>query len=564
MSTPTWATQMAAALTESVPRQVGAVPLVYPLLETLRVRATINALRWSKAEIDLGRLMEVLILNRLMSPQPLYHVGPWANQTVVVPMFGLHGEQLYDQRFGRALDELQPWLGEAWVQIAACAVQQEGVDLSVVHWDTTSVYLEGAYDESDLAEYGRSSDGHPDNKQVKVGVEVTSRERVPMLYQLLAGATADISTPVPHLKALAAFLQQPECAAVAVQPLVVGDCKMITPAAVAAAHTYHLYYLGPWEADHTVNAVIQSVSEAEWAKAELDYRPRRHFPAAQPFVPYRGVWRPFPVSYAGQTYADRGLVVWSAGKQRLDEDKRKAHLKALLNRLSEIRGHLNTGRYISHEYAAHQIALAQRGNPAKGLVAVELTGTDRALGLAFHINQDALAQAQAVDGKYLLGTNAPHLSASEALAHFKAQDSVEKSNAYLKGPLRVRPVYLHTDARIEGLMFITLLALLVRALLELRTRRASVAGVCAAVCHRPNLYGRLAVFTTGPPDDVSAAGAGGLALPLPHPLPRPVARLTPPGLEQPPGVWPAGSLFPWSRHPNGVRPVLTQSQHRPP
>ena len=475
MLSPTWAARMAAAITESAPRQVGAVPVVYPLLETLRVRETINALRWSKADIDLGRLIEMLILNRLMSPQPLYHVGAWANQTVVVPMFGLHVEQLYDQRFGRALDELHPFLAEAWVQIAAGAVQHEGVDLSVLHWDTTSVYLEGEYDESDLAEYGRSSDGHPDNPQVKLGMDVTSRDRVPLLYQLLAGATADITTPVPHLMALAAFLQRPECAALAVQPLVVGDCKMITPAAVAAAHTYHLYYLGPWEADHTVNAVIRSVSEAEWAKAELDYRPRRRFPAESPFVPYRGVWRPFPVTEGDQTYPDRALVVWSAGKQRLDEDKRKTHLKVLLNRLTEIRGHLNTGRYISHEYAAHQVALAQRGNPAKGLVAVELTGTDRSLTLAFHIDRDALAQAQALDGKYLLGTNAPHLSASEALAHFKAQDSVEKSNAYLKGPLRVRPVYLHNDERIEGLIFVTLLALLVRALLELRGRRAGLA-----------------------------------------------------------------------------------------
>jgi len=119
MSTPTWAAPS------------GAVPLVYPSLETLQGRETINTLRWSKADIDLGRLIQVLLLNRLMLPQPLYHVGAWANQTVVVPMFGLHVEQLYDQRFGRALDELQPWLGEAWVQITAGAVQREGVDLCV-------------------------------------------------------------------------------------------------------------------------------------------------------------------------------------------------------------------------------------------------------------------------------------------------------------------------------------------------------------------------------------------------------------------------------------------------
>lgn len=129
----------------------------------------------------------------------------------------------------------------------------------------------------------------------------------------------------------------------------------------------------------------------------------------------------------GQTYEDRALVVWSAGKHRLDEDKRKAHLRVLLDRLADIRGHLNRGRYIRREYAAHQVALAQRGNPAQGLVTVELTGTDRHLALQFQIDWAALALAQALDGKYLLGTNAAPLSANDALTNFKAQDAVEKS-----------------------------------------------------------------------------------------------------------------------------------------
>ncbi len=474
MASPTWARQMAAAIAESVPRQVGAIPVVYPLLEALQVREIVNAQRPSKADIDLGRLVEVLTLNRLLAPQPLYHVGDWAAQTVVTTLMGVNAAQLYDQRFGRALDELHAWLGDLWGDLAARAIHQEGIDLRVLHWDTTSIYLEGEYEDSDLAEYGHSSDDRSDNKQVKLGLDVTSRERLPVWYAVLPGATADVATPVPHLAALATFLQRPECGGLAVRPLVVGDCKMITPAAVAAAHQHHLYYLGPWEATTQVDEVIRSVGADEWASAELSYRPARRFPAQQPFVPYRGIWRPFPVHYEGQTYADRALVVWSAGKHHLDEAKRKHYLKALLNRLTAIRGHLNRGKYIHSEYTAHQVALAQRGNPAKGLVQVELSGSDRQLALAFHIDREALAAAQALDGKYLLGTNAPELSANEALTAFKAQDAVEKRNATLKGPLQIRPVYLHSDQRIEGIVFITLVALLVRALLELHCRRAGM------------------------------------------------------------------------------------------
>ena len=474
MKSPNWAEQMGTALSGSVPRQVGAIPVIYPLLEALGVRQTINSLGMSGADIDLGRLVEVLTLNRLLAPQPLNHVGQWVEQSVVVRMFGLDVSQLYDQRFGRALDNLQPILAEAWVQLVSRAVRQEKVDVGVLHWDTTSIYLEGEYEASELAAYGHSSEGRSGHKQVKIGLDVTSGEGMPLLYWLLAGNRADITTPVPNLSHIATFLERPECAALRTRPLVVGDCKMITPATVAAAHRLHLYYLGPWEADNTVKAVIRSVTEQEWAKSELGYRPQRHFPADSPFIPYRGVWRPFAVEYEGRIYDDRALVVWTAGKQKLDEDKRKHYLKRLLNRLAEIKKMLNSRRYASREYTTHQIALAKRGNPAKGLVKTDLTGPDGQMKLTFAIDREALAQAQALDGKYLLGTNASDLSATQLLTLFKAQDGVEKSNRTLKGPLSVRPLYLHSDQRIESLIFIILLALLVRVLLQLRCQRAGL------------------------------------------------------------------------------------------
>jgi len=48
-------------------------------------------------------------------------------------MFGLEVSQLYDQRFGRALDNLQPVLAEAWVQLVSRAVRQERIEVGVLH-----------------------------------------------------------------------------------------------------------------------------------------------------------------------------------------------------------------------------------------------------------------------------------------------------------------------------------------------------------------------------------------------------------------------------------------------
>jgi transposase len=195
MTSSNWAEQMGVALSGAVSRQVGAIPVLYPLLEALQVRQTINGLGLNGADIDLGRVVEVLTLNRLLAPQPLNHVGQWVEQSVVGTMFGLAVSQLYDQRFGRALDSLQPVLAEAWVQVVSRAVRQEKIGLEVLHWDTTSVYLEGTYDASDLAAYGHSSEGRSDHKQVKIGLDVTSRERLPLLYWLAIGPTSPPQSP---------------------------------------------------------------------------------------------------------------------------------------------------------------------------------------------------------------------------------------------------------------------------------------------------------------------------------------------------------------------------------
>jgi len=469
----TWAERVAGAIRQSAARHIGVVPVYYPILEGLGLRATINALCDSGRGIDPGRIALILTLNRLMSPQPLYRVGQWAAQTILPDLLQVSADKLYDQCLARMLEAIHPLLGELWTRLVIHAVQEEGVDLHVLHWDTTTFYFEGQYSQSELAQYGHSSDAKTECKRAKIGYNVTHVEGLPFLYYLLSGNCADVTLPVINLKAVVDMLHRPEWGARDAHPLLVSDGKMITPPLVAAAHDQHLYYLGPWENNTAVQDTLCSVSDEELAAHPLAYRPQRARKETA-FEPYRAVWRPFTVTYQGRTFIDRSLVVWSAGNQRLDEGKRKRYLKRLLNRLREIQGYLNTGKYNSQEYAARQIMLAQRGNPAHSLVDVALSGEDRALRLQFAINRQKLAEAMALDGRYLLGTNQAHLTAEEALSYFKGQDRIEKRNGVLKGPLRVRPVYLQNDQRIAGMVFLNMVALLAWSILELRCRRAGL------------------------------------------------------------------------------------------
>lgn len=463
-------------------RQMGALPLVYPILTDLAVRRTVNELVASEADVDLGQVVVLLVLNRLLAPQPLDGIQDWLAGTVLPEVLGVTVAQAYDNRFGRALDRLYPQLGELWRRVVSRAIQIYDLDLTVLHWDLTSIYFEGAYVNSQLAAYGYSRDQRSDTKQINLEVDVTHEGAVPILYQVLTGNTADISRPLPHLTALRAFLARPELAERHLRPLLISDCKLITAESVAACHEDHLYYLGPLADGTAIDATLRSVSAAELAAHPLAYRPQRTLPAD--WTPYQGVWRPFTFTTSHGPITDRVLVVWSAGKARLDIQKRKAGLKRWLNHLAHIQQHLNTRRYKQRAYVEQRLATGRSGNPWHSLVDYQLAGVDSALTLTFAINRTTLMAAQQLDGRYGLVTNATHLSADQTLTLFKGQDRVEKRFRTIKGPLLVHPLFVHHDQRIEGLVGISLLALLVRAVLEHQARQHGFAATADRLCQR--------------------------------------------------------------------------------
>ena len=210
------------------PRQMGALPLIYPILSGLEVRQTTNRLVASEADIDLGRVVELLVLNRLLAPQPLYHVQDWLAETVLPEGLGIQPQQAYENRLGRALDRLYPHLGELWACLVSSAIQIYELELNVLHLDITSIYFEGEYANSELAAYGYSRDHRSDTKQVNLEVDVSHDGYVPVLYHTLAGNTADITRPLPHLCALQHFLSRPELADRGLRPVLVSDGKMVT------------------------------------------------------------------------------------------------------------------------------------------------------------------------------------------------------------------------------------------------------------------------------------------------------------------------------------------------
>ena len=177
------------------------------------------------------------------------------------------------------------------------------------------------------------------------------------------------------------------------------------------------------------------------------------------------------------------LVVLASGKQRLDSQLRETLLAKCETRLTQIKGHLNKLRYKKKDYAQKQIDAALKKYPKiKDLIRTDLSEDETGqLSLAFSRNEDAIQSDVKYDGKYVIFFSDRHLDDLEVFERFKRRDVVEKRIGNIKGSILLRPVRLHNDDRIVGLVFVTMVALLVSTLAELVLRRHGVNATWASI-----------------------------------------------------------------------------------
>jgi hypothetical protein len=160
-----------AQLDRQLVRQLGALPLLIPIIERLRLREVINhhchADGTVLPDLDVGRVVEVLAFNRLLAPRRLVRVEAGLANTALPDLLGLDAAACNDDRLARALDALVPHLEKLWQDLIVGAVPAFGLDLSQLANDITSVSFCGE-DEAETITDGDGRDHRPDGKQLEL------------------------------------------------------------------------------------------------------------------------------------------------------------------------------------------------------------------------------------------------------------------------------------------------------------------------------------------------------------------------------------------------------------
>lgn len=469
-----------AALKEQIVKFLGAIPLLLPFFERLGLRQIVNRhIGRTEAEHDPGLVVLILGINRLLAPTPMVHVETWLAHTALPEMLGVSADEFNDDRLARTLDLLAPHLEAIWQELVVRAIVEFDLDLSQLCYDITSIAFTGDYDQAELVRYGYSRDRRPDLKQVELAVNVTAEGGVPVDYRVLAGNVADRTTPVENLARLRQLLDklpQVDPSRPPVVPLLISDRAMLTPESMAEYCQHGVYFLGPCDGGEAGGKLLREVSTQELAEHPLAYRPQRA-ERDRSFQPYQGVVRPLALAHpesGRKPLQVQALVVFSPAKARLDAQLRETNLTRLEAKLADLAGKLNRRPYTKYETVEKRLKGLLNRHCARPFLAVSLEDQEGVLVLTWQRQEVAIAQAAHLDGRYLLLTNDSGLDADTMLTLSKRRDIPEKRFSTVKGPLQVRPVYVHKQERVVGLVFCTLVALLVYALLELECKRAAV------------------------------------------------------------------------------------------
>lgn len=468
---------LAAAFTRLDPAPgrylVGAMALVVPMLERLDVAGIVDRAcpMRGRAHLTHGEVIAALVANRLTAPRPLYDVAGWANTYATNDWLGAPGALLNDDRLGRALDAVAGHIDEIASAVAMAAIGAFGIDAARLHWDFTSVAFCGAYDDQDPVSprigYGHSSDRKAHRRQLKVA-HATTASGIPLFGRVVDGARHEGAETGELLERLRSIAQPRRL-------LLVADSALVTKANLAAADASGIRFVSrlPRTFDYETDAFAQPNS----AWRTLTYRAersRRLPPAQRPT--FRGAEATIEMTGPDRiTRCFRLLYIYGSEEAGAARASRARLLSRAEAALATIGRGLAAKPRQDPERVERRVAKAVAKGRVGQWLRTGLHANDQGnLSLRWWRDRDALAEAERRDGLYALVTNiAPQrCSADRLLALYKDQALSERAHHFLKGPLAVRPVFLHSNRRAAALVAICSIALLVYGLIETETRRA--------------------------------------------------------------------------------------------
>jgi transposase len=441
-------------------------PIVLPVCRDLGIAEVVDRLcpMHHCGSLSHGQVIEFLVLHILQAPdrEPLYKLEEWAADHNVNFVFGCEPAAFNDDRVGRALEAISQQVGAIEAALVTRALEVYRVPVEAIHWDLTHVTFTGVYENSALVKRGYGH-GQVHDKQLNISLHTTGAHAIPVRHETLPGDAHQAPLAGAMLADLQRRLQKTDL-------LVVSDCAGISYDNIVVYERGGAHFLGPLQLTPAEQKFVAMVPRE--AFVPLEYRslsnPDCRYSCFDTSLTLERQKRAQPLHV-------RALVMHSTQKQERDAGLRQRKLDKTLQRLDQIRGHLNKARYAREDYARAQLEKAIPEG-LQGIVEYELSGEYKKLCLQTSVDEAAFQQAGCADGRWLLVCDDRERSAPELFALQREHYTIEACFRSFGHDLAVQPVFLHNEDRIAGLMLVFIIALMVYCLLELCSVRAKLEG----------------------------------------------------------------------------------------
>ena len=403
-------------------------------------RVITRALRSSRREFDAEAVVRAMVFNRLCAPDSKLGCLDWLD-TVAMP--GLPEKPTHDQLL-RCMDALMD-RAEA---VEDCVAEQLrpmlDQQLSVVFYDLTTVRIHGEAEvPDDLRRFGMNKETGGIARQFVLGV-VQSADGLPLMHVVHPGNVAETKTLQGMLtKVLKRFPIE--------RVILVADRGLLS---------------------------LDNVAELQ-RLAELSQRTLQFILAvpARRYIELGGTLEQlnFTDGLAEGRFANQRLVVaHDPERAQSQSQKRRARIAELEAFAERLVGKLDAQDDGQTERGRRATDRGAYSRFAREVAEAELTrfvqADYQAERFVYHVDENAIAQAERFDGKLVLLTNVDDFNARQIVDRYKSLADIERGFRVLKSDIEIAPVYHRLPERIRAHGLICFLALVLHRVMRMRLK----------------------------------------------------------------------------------------------
>jgi hypothetical protein len=424
-------------------RPIGASWLLDGLWKRLEIDQSLRMVAGGRRfTTDMERVLFALVANRAIEPMSKLSAAEWAGEDVIIPGLGCMDD---DQAY-RAMDLLVEADAQAQVQQAVffAVANLLNLEVDLLFFDTTSTYFERDEEEDEVGgfrRYGKSKDHRDDLPQIVIGLAVT-RQGIPVRVWCWPGNTQD-QTVLAQVKDDLRGWKLGRVIAVVDR----GFSSADNLAYLRRAGGHYIAGMRMRDGGALVEQALSRQGRYQQVRDNLRVKEVR----------LDGTDVRFVVCHNPE----------QAERDKLQRQQAVARIEAELARITAQRRRdraKTTPKARDKAEAAHIKAECElRDHPTLGRWIRQLKSgrlvIDRAKGTA----------EQRLDGKYLLATSDPDISAEDTALGYKNLLEAERGFRDMKTTLLLRPVFHRLERRIRAHVLICWLALLVTRVAERTT-----------------------------------------------------------------------------------------------